>query len=143
MTWKVYDATERFVGTISSDKGNDIVVGADCAEILRSRVEQALKGGISRMKETYDLEQKIRFISEEPVPSGDPHLALAFKKFLERQGYAVIEEHPEAIKELKDLLDKLPESEAKKSLLGQIPQMSYLELTFAIRSIKGMVEKRP
>lgn len=100
-------------------------------------VLDSLKNGIKRVVDVHTPENNGLTMIEEPVSQSDPGFPLAFKEFLERVGYEVIEKHPETEEEIHKLLADFPnDNEDKIDILKKLPEMSYLEQTIILEGLK-------
>ena len=136
MQVKVKDKSSRFLGRIFFERNKPIFDGVEDADFL-DFVKLAEKRGITRFIETYDDANDQFVFSEAPVNQSDPNYHLAFIKYLERNNYDVIDEHPEVDDEINLLLQKYPADENKKQLITKLSQMSYLQKSFLLDELRS------
>lgn len=104
-------------------------------------LQNSLDSGITQVKDIHDPKSHESTIIESPIKKEDPNYFLAIKDFLKRAGYIVTEKHPEALEEIKKLLEGFPDDNPDKiDILKRLPEMSYLEQTFILEALKGYKE---
>lgn len=114
----------EFVATVDND--------------FKALTRQAWEQGIMRIRDIYDPEKQTFVMVEERISSSEENFPLAFKEYLERQGYEVIEEHSEIAQKIKELLSQFPDDNPDKiDILNRLPEMSYLEQTAILEGLKG------
>lgn len=143
MTFKVYDKENNYLGILSfskSKKGEFIAKGS--TSTLDKLVIQMQKEGITQTKSIHDLKNKLSSIVSGPIESNDPNYPLAFKGFMEQKGYRVAKQYPKIEQEIRDLLVRFPEGvENKQEIEDSLPQMSHLEQTYILKSLKQFLAK--
>jgi hypothetical protein len=106
----------------------------DFEEFILSR----LRHGITQLRDVYNYDTSFSIIMEEPIKETNPSFPLAVRQFLERAGYKVIEKHPEAEKEIRDILADFPDDNPDRAdILKRLPEMGYLEQTFLLGALKS------
>ena len=126
------------LGLVETDN-NQVKLFGDHNESLADFVIQSQKTGITRVRDVYDSELGSFTMVVEPVERTDPSYALAFKEFLERSGYDVVEKHPEVEEEIRKFLAEFPvDNPDKLDILQRLPEMSYLEQTAILEGLKNL-----
>lgn len=128
MRLKIKDLYNNDLGVLVLEQ-NIITTEEVIDDDFREYVIKAFNQGVNVLVEDYDGKNKRFIISEIKTTSTEPNYDLAFKSFLELAGYSVQEEHPELDRELKSLLEKMPEQEAKE-IMQMLREMSYLQKTY-------------
>src|SRR3989344_223003 len=100
-------------------------------------IDTAIEHGITQRQELYDQTTQSFAMIELPIKKNDVNFQLAFKEWLGRQGYKVIELHPEIGEEIKKILRNFPDdNEDKIDILKRLPEMSYLEMSSILEGLK-------
>ncbi len=112
---------------------NNLIVGDDELEELKRTFAQnpvVLKDFWEPKTETFNL-------AKAPISSDDPNFDLAFKEWLIRTGYEIIEEDTAVSEEIKKLLAEFPDDNLEKiQILSKLPTMSRLKITATLEGLK-------
>ena len=106
-------------------------------------VDETMKNGISQNRDIYNEKEDKFILVNGPIDPSDKNFPLAFKEYLERNGYDVTEMHPEIEEEIKSLLEVVKgEDDEKKELLDRLPNMSYAEQTYVLGELRAILEDK-
>ncbi|MFH0951945.1 MAG: hypothetical protein V1838_02015 [Patescibacteria group bacterium] len=84
-----------------------------------------------------------RVTVQRSIRPTDKHFHLALIQWLERMGYAVIQDRPDLDKKINDLLKDVPaEHQLKQRIISEIPDMNTLEKTYIIMNLTGEIPKK-
>lgn len=130
----------KAVGTLVFGKDNIPQLSGSADEALQSFVSSSLKSGITRLCDIHTDSQST--IVEERIDQSDTNFPLAFIQWLQRHGYNVELQHPEADERIRKLTDALPKgNELREKILQTLPTMSYLEKTFILKKLEESLSK--
>lgn len=134
MRYSIYQAESR-LGELTFHEGKPIFHGN---ENLVHAFKDLIAGGITILKHTR-TESAVNY-DEELVAQTDEIYPLALVQWLRRKGYDVIEEHPELIDGIHELVNAQPISDEEKvRIFLMLPQLSYLEKTYLLKALKAKV----
>ena len=130
------------LGTITFSESNQPIFLGDFDADFKQFVIEAWRKGITRLVDRHQ-ENGNSFVIQEPVSDIDPLFPLAFKEYLEREGYNVIEKHPKVEEAIRQLLAGFPDDNPdKKDILERLQEMSYLEQTAILEGLKQVVQEK-
>lgn len=124
------------LGGIEFKTDNSVEFSPDTVQELKNIVDFFMKNP-TVFQDIWDQKTGSFIMVETSILPDDPILPLAFKDRLIKEGYEVIEEHPEELEEIKKLLAEFPEdSPDKKIILSKLPAMSRLEMSALLEGLK-------
>lgn len=141
MILKIKNREGQNLGVIEFKDGELFLVGGGHDMPFIEFVRANLAKGLELVRDIYDPETRTFTMitglttGQEKISSWD------LKQWLERQGFVVIEKHPEVEEEIRALLVNFPdEIPDKKEILAKLPEMSYLEQTLYLKGLKQIEE---
>ena len=133
LSLKIKSQRDEPLATIRVDHGGLVKFIGEYDKDFANLIEH----GITQRQELYDQTTQSFAMIELPIKKNDVNFPLAFKEWLGRQGYKVIELHPEIGEEIKKILRNFPDdNEDKIDILKRLPEMSYLEMSSILEGLK-------
>ncbi len=124
------------LGGIEFKADNSVEFSPDTVQELKNIVDFFMKNPIV-FQDIWDQKTGSFTMVETPVSPDDPILPLAFKDWLIKEGYEVVEEHPEELEEIRKLLAEFPEDNPdKKIILSKLLAMSRLEISALLEGLR-------
>lgn len=112
---------------------------ADGTRELHGFLAHALEEGLRRRAEVQTADGWR--IGTVPVATTDPHAGEALARWFAAHDFTVRREHPETDKELRELLDRLPDEgeavERKRAVVADLHDATHLEKTFLLRTLRA------
>jgi hypothetical protein len=133
---KVKNSRGDYLGMIEFIDNKPQLIGDDYDKDFARFVRGSIDKGITVLKDQYDEKDRMFVMSEESISSDDSLFPTAFKEYLRRSGYNVVEKRPEVEEEIRQLLKEYPDNEDKKDILSRLSEISYLEQTLLIKGLK-------
>ena len=119
-------------------RDHEPIVEGDSA--FKKSISQALQKGITQWRHGW-LSEDQSAIMQSSIARTDPYFPLALVDWLQRQGYEVLEEHPEVDREFEELVTKIPtDNPLHAKLRKHFPTATHLEKTFLLEILKKKLE---
>ena len=135
MIISVFDTQQKNMGTLQVEAGSEPKFQGDFNSSFAELLKKILAEGVYGLQDLGRPGQE-SVIARIPVALSDTAFPLALKQHLMGQGYRVVELHPEVEEKIRKLLQEFPETDDKKEILEQLPNMSYLEQTFTLQQLQ-------
>lgn len=124
------------IGGIEFKADGSFEFSPDASQELKNLAESFAKNPVV-LQDFSDSKTGTFKMAKMPISKSDPNFSLAFKEWLTREGYEVIEENHEILEEIKKLLAEFPDDNLdKKEILAKLPTMSRLEASAILEGLK-------